>query len=211
MAAWAVSSADGILGSFVSPPETERSAGAAELSDAQLMQRFGNGDAEAFRFLYLRYRDRLYRYTLRLAASPAEADEIFQDVWLAVIHGHARYKPTAAFVTYLFTIAHRRMINVLHRQGRRLDEAMPADELDRIADEASRQPHEIMLQAQNRDALNAAIARLPLLQREAFLLQAEGGMSLDEIGEATTSGRETVKSRLRYAYARLRRELGEGR
>lgn len=175
------------------------------------MQRFGNGDADAFRVLYQRHRDKLYRYALRLAASSAEADEIFQDVWLAVIHGRVRYRPTAKFVTYLFAIAHRRMVDTLRRQGRWREEAAAAEEIDRIADAAFRQPQEMALRAEHRDALNVAIARLPLVQREAFLMQAESGMSLEEIAEATQTGRETVKSRLRYAYIRLRRELEASR
>ncbi|HKY91007.1 MAG TPA: sigma-70 family RNA polymerase sigma factor, partial [Nevskiaceae bacterium] len=52
-----------------------------------------------------------------------------------------------------------------------------------------------------------AVARLPFEQREAFLLKEEGGLSLEEIAEATGVGRETVKSRLRYALAKLREEL----
>ena len=186
-------------------------ATAAAFTDAQLMQRFGNGDAGAFRSLYLRYRDRLYRYALRLASSPAEADEIFQDVWLAVIHGRARYRPTAKFVTYLFTIAHRRMADTLRRRGRWRDETEAAEDVEQIADEISRQPQELALLAEDRDLLNAAVGRLPLAQREAFLMQAEGGMTLEEIAEAVQAGRETVKSRLRYAYARLRRDLEEAR
>ncbi|OYX36717.1 MAG: hypothetical protein B7Y99_00135 [Caulobacterales bacterium 32-69-10] len=48
-------------------------------------------------------------------------------------------------------------------------------------------------------ALMAAIEALPLPQREAYLLQAEGGLTLDEIARITGAGRETVKARLRYA------------
>jgi len=49
-----------------------------------------------------------------------------------------------------------------------------------------------------------AVERLPPAQREAFLLQAEGGLSLEEIAAVTNAGHETVKSRLRYAMAKLR-------
>lgn len=209
MTAWAAASMDWALASSGLRPATgsEYGANAASFTDAQLMQRFGNGDGGAFRALYLRYRDRLYRYALRLASSPIEADEIFQDVWLAVIHGRARYRPTAKFVTYLFTIAHRRMTDALRRRGRWGDETEAVADVEQMADEISRQPQEMALLAEDRDILNAAIERLPLAQREAFLLQVEGEMTLEEIAEAVQAGRETVKSRLRYAYARLRRDL----
>jgi len=51
------------------------------------------------------------------------------------------------------------------------------------------------------------LSRLPLEQRQAFLMKEEGGLSLEEIAQATGVGRETVKSRLRYALARLREAL----
>ena len=56
--------------------------------------------------------------------------------------------------------------------------------------------------------LRAALAALPAEQRDAFLLQQEGGLSLAEIAELTGVGMETVKSRLRYATAKLRSALG---
>jgi RNA polymerase sigma-70 factor (ECF subfamily) len=49
-----------------------------------------------------------------------------------------------------------------------------------------------------------AVEALPAVQREAFLLQAEGGLSLEEIAAVTQAGNETVKSRLRYAMSKLR-------
>ena len=91
------------------------------------------------------------------------------------------------------------------------DEASAIDEMEQVADEDSRQPLEIASLVENHEAVNAAIAKLPIVQREAFLMQSVGDMSLDEIADATSTGRETVKSRLRYAYARLRRELEERR
>ena len=57
--------------------------------------------------------------------------------------------------------------------------------------------------------LQAACAALPALQREAFLLHQEGGLELAEIAELTGAGVETVKSRIRYAVAKLRLELGD--
>ena len=57
------------------------------------------------------------------------------------------------------------------------------------------------------EQLRAALAALPAVQRDAFLLQNEGGLSLAEIAALTGVGLETVKSRLRYAAAKLRSEL----
>jgi len=59
------------------------------------------------------------------------------------------------------------------------------------------------------ERLLEALARLPDTQREAFLLQQEGDLSIEEIGAATGVSRETAKSRLRYALAKLREELSK--
>jgi len=53
-------------------------------------------------------------------------------------------------------------------------------------------------------AFLAAVEQLPALQREAFLLHAEGGLTVEEVAQLTGVGRETAKSRLRYAMTRLR-------
>jgi RNA polymerase sigma-70 factor (ECF subfamily) len=74
---------------------------------------------------------------------------------------------------------------------------------------ASEQPEHLFERAQLAGRLVAAVEALPATQREAFLLAAEGGLTVAEIGNATGSGFETAKSRLRYAYARLRSDLGD--
>ena len=169
------------------------------------MQRYQRGDNRAFEVLYQRYRGRLHRFVRRMTGPSVEADEIFQDVWLAVIKGKRRYAPTARFVTYLFAIAHNRAAEKLRTRGRCVivellddDGGVPDGELD---------PLSVTLNAELGKALADAISLLPAEQREAFLMQAEGDLSLDEIADASGAPRETVKSRLRYASRRLRRAL----
>ena len=180
---------------------------ASTQTDEELMQCWQRGDPAAFGVLYSRFADRLFRFVARLASSRAEAEEICQESWLAVIDGRARYQPSARFVTYLFAIAHRRSIDRLRRDGRHREAGPESYDLASIPDEGTLQPEGIAHNEQNASALLAAIAELPVLQREAFLMQAEGGMSLEEIAEATGAARETVKSRLRYASRRLRAAL----
>ena len=69
------------------------------------------------------------------------------------------------------------------------------------------QPERAVARRQTARQLLRALALLPDEQREAFLLHEEGGLTLEEIAEVTGVGRETVKSRLRYALGKLRQEL----
>lgn len=179
--------------------------------DASLMDRYRHGDVEAFRGLYGRYHQRLHRYLLRLATRAADAEEVFQDVWAAVIRGRSDFRAETSFASWLFAIAHRRAADRFRLLDRHapdwrsdsdddegFDDMMAADVIapDRVA-------HSEALGA----ALLEAIATLPLPQREAFLLKAEGELTLEQIASITGTSRETVKSRLRYAQARLRKAL----
>src|SRR5579863_611233 len=80
-------------------------------SDEELMARYGRGDAAAFESLYRRHEMRVWRYLERNVRNRATADELMQEVWFAVARDAARYEPSAKFTTWLFTIAHNRMID----------------------------------------------------------------------------------------------------
>jgi RNA polymerase sigma-70 factor, ECF subfamily len=86
------------------------------------------------------------------------------------------------------------------------------DEADRLARVAAtfpttRTPHDLAENADLSHALIGALNDLPVLQREIFLLRAEGDLTLEEISQLYGVGRETTKSRLRYALERLRRAM----
>ena len=175
----------------------------ATVSDEALMTRYSRGEADAFEALYRRHSAPLHRFIMRLTRRRTDADEIFQDVWLGLVRGRERYEPTARFVTFLFAIAHRRVADHARRNPRlsaSLDDAPepPSGEPDPLAS---------LQNAELGAALLHAIDALPLAQREAFLLQAEAGLSLEEIARATGARFETVKSRLRYANRQLRKTL----
>jgi RNA polymerase sigma-70 factor, ECF subfamily len=174
--------------------------GLGTLSDETLMGRYRDGDPAAFEELYRRHRARLHRFVARMI--PREADEVFQEVWLAVVKGRSRYVPEARFVTWLFTIAHHRAATRWRTAGRSA-EVSGEDSNDLVPDQGA-DPLTALANQELGQALQIAIAQLPPPQREAFLMQAEGELNLSEIAEATGTSRETVKSRLRYANQRLR-------
>jgi RNA polymerase sigma-70 factor, ECF subfamily len=186
-----------------------RSSETAE-SDQMLMERYRDGDAAAFNELYRRYRAPVRRFVAKLCFGQDQADEIVQEVWLAVIRGARSYRPTAKFTTYLFSIAHRRLQDHRRSRVRRAYTLGPADsapDLHEIADEGATIPEDWVAHAELRNALMAAIDRLPPPQRAVFLLKAEAELSLEEIAAATGASVEATKSRMRYAVARLRTEL----
>ncbi len=181
-------------------------------TDEALMLGYGRGDARAFETLYARHKGGTYRYFLRHSGGDvATAEELHQDLWLRVIGARERYETQAKFSTWLYTLARHRMIDHWRACG---SVALASLEEDGIVTEVEARgggrgddPLHASIDAQTARRLVSALEGVPSLQRDAFLLHLEGGLSLAEIAGVTATSVETVKSRLRYAYRRLRASL----
>lgn len=191
-----------------SPRNLPRMNPGADANDDLLMLAWVGGDVTAFETLYARHRGPLYRFLLRQLRNQALADECFQDVWQRVIAARAGWQPEAAFATWLFRIAHNRLND--HWRAAKHRPAAPEDGDERAArvpDPTT--PERELSEFEQRRRLQRAIEELPEEQREVVLLRLEQELSLEEIGAITGVGRETVKSRLRYATDKLRMRLNE--
>ena len=200
------------------PPAQDRRGGEtlhlramrSEASDEELMLRYGRGDARAFELLYLRHRLPLYRFLLRQVGNAATAEELFQDLWMRVVNSRRRYEASAKFTSWVYAIAHNRLMDFYRAKGRALflghEESQSL--LENLPD--GEIAADLLLDRKRAvERLLAALAALPDAQREAFLLQQEGELSIEEIAVATGVSRETAKSRLRYAVVKLRASLGK--
>ena len=180
-------------------------------SDELLMLAYRDGDTSAFEILYKRYRGSMYRYLLRQCGSASVAEELFQDVWMNLIRARERYEVKASFSSYIFHMAHNRLIDHYRKVSGKLPvsyDAEPEKWQDWMTDE-TQMPVEVKLDTERRvERLIETIGELPEAQREALILKEEGGLSLEEIARVTGVNRETVKSRLRYAVNKLRKQLG---
>ncbi|MBS0575751.1 MAG: RNA polymerase sigma factor [Proteobacteria bacterium] len=178
----------------------------ADATDEALMMAYGRGDATAFETLYARHRGGLFRYLLRHLRQQALAEELFQDVWSRLIGARERYRPDAKFSTWLYQIASNRLTDhwrALGRQGGFVDEG--DERIEREPDPST--PEREMSQFEQRRQLQRALEELPAEQREVLLLRLDRELELEEIAQITGVGRETVKSRLRYAMDKLRSRL----
>ena len=193
-------------------------------TDDALMAAYAGGSAAAFEQLYARHQAGLYRFVRRLLgpALNAQTDEVFQDTWLRVVQARARWQPQgASFRTWLYTLAHHRVIDMLRRSGREVSLDAQADDGDAPWEPdatawqgwpapASAAPHseELAFWRRAGEQLLACLEQLPLPQRSAFLLHHDDGLALDEVAHALEVGFETAKTRLRYAMSKLRTCMG---
>jgi RNA polymerase sigma-70 factor, ECF subfamily len=176
----------------------------AERADEQLMLDYRSGDIGAFDELYRRHKGGLYRYLLRQCRDGTAAAEMFQDVWLNLIRARSNYQATAKFATYLYRVAHNRLVDHYRKHAHPAEVSIEEQEITEPAIVHYEQPEMRYERKQLAAQLLALLDALPPAQREAFVLQHEAGMSVEDIATATGVTRETAKSRLRYALAKLR-------
>ena len=191
-------------------------AGNPDDTDEALMLAYGRGDAAAFERLYARHKGPTYRYLLRHTFERSVADELHQDVWMNVVRARQRYAAEARFKTWVYTLARHRLIDHWRSQrGARftsLDDDGASIALDAQLTAGHGVPRRddplsVTIDAQAGQRLVVALADVPAPQRDAFLLHVEAGLSIEEIARLAGAPPETVKSRLRYAYRRLRAAL----
>jgi RNA polymerase sigma-70 factor (ECF subfamily) len=206
-------------------PTSAEPSESSDASDDVLMSAYARGDARAFELLYARHERALYRFVRRLlgTALAAQTDEVFQDTWLRVVHARARWEPQgASFRTWLFTLAHHRVIDLLRRSGREVSiDAFESDDSSEpwqpdaqawqhwpAPASAAPQSDDIAFWRRAGERLLGCLEQLPLPQRSAFLLHHDDGLALDEVAKALEVGFETAKTRLRYAMSKLRTCMG---
>ena len=180
-------------------------------SDEALMGRYARGDATAFERLYQRHEMRTWRYLERNVGNRATADELLQEVWFAVARDAVRYVPSAKFTTWLFAIAHNRMIDWVRTSRTPMSLEAMGDEAGALLMQTDPDvsPLSAAMARERAGAMARALAQLPPEQRDAFLMQIEGDLSVAEIAAVTATSFETAKSRLRYARTKLRELLKE--
>ncbi len=183
------------------------------------MALYQQGDVAAFAELVARHEKRLWNFVRRFVADSATAEDLLQEIFLRVVRNAAEWQPSAKFTTWLYTIARNLCTDNARRGAFR-----KADSLDQTPG-ASRDesgPHRIdkvaahdgnaEKAAMNREIatrVDQAVSRLPIEQREVFLMREVMDMSFAEIATATKTSEPTVKSRMRYALERLRGALEE--
>ena len=168
------------------------------VSDEQLMVSFSRGSTDAFGELFSRYRQPMFGFFRRRVADPAQAEELTQETFLAVLRGASRYEPAATFRTYLYTIG----LNILRSYRRK---AAFRGMFSGTGTEGSEAAARSSLDTEI--VLRDAVSRLERVDREILLLREFEQLSYAEIAEVLRLPLNTVRTRLFRARTALRELL----
>jgi RNA polymerase sigma-70 factor (ECF subfamily) len=173
-------------------------------SDESLFATYRKGDMDAFEQLYARYRQPLYLYLLRLGHSQATAEDIFHDSWIRVIDSHYQFDGVN-FKAWLYTVARNLSTDTFRKaQIRQVDSSQNVETiLSTVSVERQQEGEDCV------ELIKTSVAALPIEQRDVFLLKEEAGLSLQQIADIMAVGRETIKSRVRYAMQQLKLMMEE--
>jgi RNA polymerase sigma-70 factor (ECF subfamily) len=164
------------------------------ISDEQLIERAGRGDAEAFEMLYHRHRDWVHRLAWRFTGNRQDALDVLQETFLYLLGKLPGLRLTASMTTFLYPVVKHLSLNLRRRRTEQVDEEVLAALPEPPTEQASR------------SELAAALNTLPDDQREVVLMRFVDDMSLDEIARALDVPTGTVKSRLHRALESLRED-----
>ena len=187
-------------------------------SDTELVAALAQGDLPALDELIRRHQAALRHFVRRLVADEVQAEDLAQETLLRAVAQARSFRAESSFRTWLFAIARFACIDHLRRLSRTPIDAgfHAANELpnrtaplERMPDAAASKPDRIAMESEVREQVLEAVDALPPDLRRVFVLRVLGDLRFPEIAEVLGVGLPTVKSRMRYAVARLRDMVGD--
>lgn len=192
-----------------SPREATSEAPGESALAADLCRRVASGDDQAFATLVETYQHRIYNFCARMLGDTSEAEDLAQDVFLALYKNASEFREESSFTTWLYRIARNQTLNrikYLERRGRTARRSLEEVGEDRLGSSGG-DPYDLLEEREASLLLQEAIAELPEQQRLVLVLRDIEGRAYEEIGEITGLAIGTVKSRIHRARSALAERL----
>jgi len=161
------------------------------------------GESSAFEALYDHFYDQIFRYIAFKTSDSLIAEDLTEDVFLRMLESIRKFKPQGhPFSSWLFRIAHNRVIDHYRKQGR--NKNVPLDTiLTTVGESQSTLDTYVETKLAMRE-VNQAMENLTELQREVLNLRFAGGLSIKETAEAVNRNENSVKALQHSAVKKLR-------
>ncbi len=171
-------------------------------AEHQLVVLAAHGDERAFRALWSSHRDALYRFACWMLQDAAAAEDVVQDCFMALLEHPARFDPSRASLRAF-------LLGIARNQCRNLGGADSHPKLELKEETMGDDPQTLDAMASNEAnaILDAAVRRLPPLQREALFLFEYEGLNLEQASGVARVGVGTFKARLYRAREGVKRQL----
>jgi len=182
------------------------------ISDAELLRAFAEGAPAAMDQLVSRYRQALFSWLLGMTGNRADAEDLFQEVWFRVIRHAGRFNDVS-FKAWLWKIARNLLIDF--RRKRKPDVSLDAveDEDDQpLVDQLTAKdagPADAVERGDMTKRVMRAVAGLPEVQRDVFLMRVQGDLSFSEIAKTLNIPLNTALGRMHDAMTKLKKLLAE--
>jgi RNA polymerase sigma-70 factor (ECF subfamily) len=182
------------------------------MEEKEIIKKVLAGDHNAFGTLVEAYQDRVYNLALRMCGNPDDAMDLSQEAFFRAWRGLSGFQQECAFSTWLFRLTANVCLDWLRAKKRRPTVSLTVadedgDEVQMDIPDPCKGPEELLMAAEDRNALAKAMNELPVEYREILTLRAINDMSYTEIAEVLKLPEGTVKSRLARARIALRKKL----
>lgn len=179
-------------------------------SDEELMQEFQQGNERAFITLYERYKLAIYRFIFRKVGHQGRAEDLTQEVFVAIVEHCREWRQESSFKTYLYSIAFNRAVSEMRRREHKVmvdgDEETQAERTAKISSNVI-SPSEAVEQQEVQRQVQRALSQLEADYRDPIILREYEGLSYEEISGILNIPVGTVKSRIFRGKVELKKLL----
>jgi RNA polymerase sigma-70 factor (ECF subfamily) len=170
-------------------------------NDFEQIKSFINGDESAFNRLAVKYQEKIYWHARRMTGNHLDADEVVQEVLLVIYKKLKTFEFKSSLYTWIYTITNTRSINYLKKRSLR-----SFFNLDEISNKKSEQYDVIdfIESKENYEKIEKALQKLPIKQREVFIMRNFDELSYEEISKITGKSIGTLKANHFHALKKIK-------
>ena len=189
------------------PPTVYTASELEQIDEDELLNRFRNGDIEAFNPLVLKYEKKIYNLIYHQIRDRETAKDISQEVFLKAFKALPNFKGGSAFYSWIYRIAINSSIDFQRQRNR--SKVLTFEELPLDADEVLRMsashpsPEKLLEEKELGKIIRKAVRKLPPGQRRVFNLRHRRELAIKEIAVLLNRSESTIKTHLHHAHRRL--------